>query len=163
MISKVKSVVPNGTYNSPNGLLYKFNYEMEDGAKLVANHKTEQCPFGAGSEVDYHIKGSNSYGSWGSVKKPEGEFSAQGTKVAPTNNRNADTQDQIMRQSSLNRAVDALGQNKEPIQYTGLAEYFFNYVKTGVVEPYTKPEPKADPKPKASAKKGKEDDDDLPF
>ena len=39
-----------------------------------------------------------------------------------------------MRQSSLNRAVDALGQNKEPMQYTGLAEYFFNYVKTGEVE-----------------------------
>ena len=135
MISKVKAVHPkNETYQSPNGLLYKFNYEMEDGAKLVANHKTEQCPFAVGDEVDYHIKGSNSYGSWGSVKKPESNFSPQGTKVAPTNNRNADTQDQIMRQSSLNRAVDALGQNKEPMQYTGLAEYFFNYVKTGEVE-----------------------------
>lgn len=159
MISKVKSVVPNGTYQSPNGLLFKFNYNMEDGVALVANHKTEQCPFGVGDEVDYHIKGSNSYGSWGSVKKPESGFSSQGTKVAPTNNRNADTQDQIMRQSSLNRAVDALGQNKEPMQYTALAEYFFNYVKTGVVEP----EPKAEPKTKAPAKKGKEDEDDLPF
>ena len=157
MISKVKSVVPkNETYQSPNGLLYKFNYEMEDGMKMVANHKTEQCPFKAGDEVDYHIKGSNSYGSWGAVKKPEGDFSTQGTKVAPTNNRNADTQDQIMRQSSLNRAVDALGQNKEPIQYTGLAEYFFNYVKTGVVEPEPKPEPKKKPTKK-------EEDDDLPF
>lgn len=158
MISKVKSVVPkNETYQSPNGLLYKFNYEMEDGMKLVANHKTEQCPFKAGDEVDYHIKGSNSYGSWGAVKKPEsGNFHQGGQKPAPANNRNADTQDQIMRQSSLNRAVDALGQNKEPMQYTGLAEYFFNYVKTGVVQPMGKPEPK-----KKSTKK--EEDDELPF
>lgn len=163
MISKVKSVVPNGTYQSPNGLLYKFNYEMEDGAKLVANHKTEQSPFGIGDEVDYHIKGSNSYGSWGSVKKPESNFSPQVTTVAPSAGKqygkSPEEQDQIMRQSSLNRAVEVLGQNKEPMQYTGLAEYFFNYVKTGVVEP----EPKAEPKPKASVKKGKEDDDDLPF
>jgi hypothetical protein len=151
MISKVKAVNPkNETYQSPNGLLYKFNYEMEDGAKLVANHKTEQCPFGVGDEVDYHIKGSNSYGSWGTVKKPEGNFSPQGTKVAPTNNRNGDTQDQIMRQSSLNRAVDALGQNKEPMQYTGLAEYFFNYVKTGEVKAKEEED-------------GKEEVDDLPF
>mgnify|MGYP000005821609 CR=1 FL=1 len=154
MISKVKSVHPkNETYQSPNGLLYKFNYEMEDGAKLSANHKTEQCPFKAGDEVDYHIKGSNNYGSWGSVKKPESSFSPQGAKVAPANNRNTDTQDQIMRQSSLNRAVDALGQNKEPMQYTGLAEYFFNYVKTGEVATKN-PEPQ---------KKGKEDEDELPF
>ena len=160
MISKVKSVVPNGTYQSPNGLLYKFKYEMEDGNSLVANHKTEQCPFGAGSEVDYHIKGTNAYGSWGSVKKPEsGNIPASGSP-APTNNRNADTQDQIMRQSSLNRAVDALGQNKKPIQYTGLAEYFFNYVKTGVVEPEPKPEPKPDSKKEPTKK---EEDDDLPF
>ena len=163
MISKVKSVVPNGTYNSPNGLLYKFNYTMEDGVALTANHKTEQCPFGVGDEVDYHIKGSNNYGSWGSVKKLESGFSSQGTKVAPTNNRNADTQDQIMRQSSLNRAVDALGQNKEPMQYTALAEYFFNYVKTGEVATKSPEASEPKPKAKASAKKGKEDEDDLPF
>ncbi len=134
MISKVKSVQSkNETYQSPNGLLYKFNYEMEDGSKLVANHKSEQSPFKEGDEVDYHIKGGNSFGNWGTVKKPDSNFSST-SQVAPTNNRNADTQDQIMRQSSLNRAVDALGENKEPMQYTALAEYFFNYVKSGKVE-----------------------------
>lgn len=160
MISKVKSVVPSGTYQSPNGLLYKFKYEMEDGNSLVANHKTEQSPFGAGSEVDYHIKGTNAYGSWGAVKKPEGDFSPQGTKSAPSPvkqyGKSPEEQDQIMRQSSLNRAVEVLGQNKEPMQYTGLAEYFFNYVKTGVVEPEPKPETK-----KKITKK--EEEDDLPF
>ena len=60
MISKVKSVHPkNETYQSPNGLLYKFNYEMEDGAKLSANHNTEQCTSKAVDEVEYDITGTN--------------------------------------------------------------------------------------------------------
>ena len=40
-ISKVKSVQPNGTWDSQYGTLYKFEYVMEDGAVVNANHKTQ--------------------------------------------------------------------------------------------------------------------------
>ena len=78
-ISKVKSVQGNGTFESKHGLLYKFEYEMEDGQVLMANHKTPSSPFAIGDDVEYVIKGSNDYGSWGNVSKPqEGEFKQGG-------------------------------------------------------------------------------------
>jgi hypothetical protein len=56
-----------GTYNSPNGLLYKFEYELSNGVILTANHKTQTSPFKDGDTVEYVIKGTNDFGSWGSV------------------------------------------------------------------------------------------------
>lgn len=74
MKTKVKSVQANGTYQNKFGLLYKFDYEFEDGKSLSANHKTQEGNFKPGDEVEYEIKGSNDYGSWGSVSKPKEEF-----------------------------------------------------------------------------------------
>ena len=80
MISKVKSVQANGTYDSQYGTLYKFDYEMEDGASLIANHKS-QTPFPVGAEVEYEIKGTSEYGNYGKVGKPQdGNFSKNGTQ-----------------------------------------------------------------------------------
>ena len=80
MISKVKSVQANGTYDSQYGTLYKFDYEMEDGASLSANHKS-QTPFPVGTEVEYEIKGTTEYGNYGKVGKPQvGNFSSNGTQ-----------------------------------------------------------------------------------
>jgi hypothetical protein len=76
--SKVKSVSANGTYEGQHGLLYKFNYVMEDGAELAANHKS-QTPFPEGADIEYVIKGTNEYGSWGAVSKPkDGGYQAGG-------------------------------------------------------------------------------------
>lgn len=68
--SKVKSVQANGTFESQYGLLYKFEYQMEDGTVLTANHKG-QTPLPAGTDVEYEIKGSNDHGSYGKVSKPK--------------------------------------------------------------------------------------------
>lgn len=68
--SKVKSVQANGTYDSNYGLLYKYEYEFEDGTVLTANHKS-QNPFPVGEEIEYEVKGTNEYGSWGKVSKPK--------------------------------------------------------------------------------------------
>lgn len=68
--SKVKNVTGNGTYDSQYGLLYKFEYTFEDGQVLNANHKTSDGAFKIGEDVEYEIKGTNDYGSWGKVSKP---------------------------------------------------------------------------------------------
>ncbi len=125
--SKIKSVTPNGTFDSKHGLLYKFEYEMEDGTSLTANHKDPFNVFGIGQEVEYEIKGTNDYGSWGSVKKPESDYRAFTTTQADQDTR----QRSIVRQSCLNRAVDYSSQGMNPMskeEITDLAEYFENWV-----------------------------------
>lgn len=125
MKTKVKSVQANGTYQSKFGLLYKFDYEFEDGKSLSANHKTQEGNFKPGDEVEYEIKGSNDYGSWGSVSKPKEEFK-----------KNDDVEIYIIRQSSLTRAIEHLSykdhdkMTKENV--TALADYYTDYVLNGL-------------------------------
>lgn len=76
-VSKVKTVTPNGIFKSNYGVdidgvkgFYKFEYEFEDGQVLGANHKTKDA-FKVGDLVEYEVKGTNDYGSWGKVSKPE--------------------------------------------------------------------------------------------
>ena len=67
-VSKIKDVKGNGTWDSPHGLFYKYEYQFEDGQVLNAQHKTEH-PFKVGDQVQYEVKGSNDYGSYGKVSK----------------------------------------------------------------------------------------------
>ncbi len=69
--SKVKSVQGNGTWESQSGTMYQFIYEMEDGAKLQANHKSQEGAFEVGSEVEYEITRTHEkFGDSGRVRKP---------------------------------------------------------------------------------------------
>ena len=70
--SKVKSVTGNGTWDSPNGMFYKFEYEMEDGQTVNAMHKTQDGNFKVGETVDYEI--TNQQYNNGKVRKPEQQF-----------------------------------------------------------------------------------------
>lgn len=73
MIAKITDVTGNGHYdNETHGRLFKFIYTFDDGIEVSANHKTDQPKFKVGDEAEYEVKGSNSYGSWGSVTKPGG-------------------------------------------------------------------------------------------
>ena len=76
--SKVKSAQPNGTYDSAHGTLFKFEYEMEDGVVLAANHRSQDGFFKVGEPVEYTIKGNNAYGNYGSVSKPKPAFTPNG-------------------------------------------------------------------------------------
>lgn len=115
--STVKAVTANGTYDSDYGVpynpedpnskkgFYKFEYEMSDGTILTANHKNT-VPFDIGAEVEYEIKGTNDYGSWGTVKKPEND--------SKTFKKSPDQQDSIEKQSVLRSvciAVQGSSQN----------------------------------------------------
>jgi len=66
--SIIKNVQSSGTWDSPHGMLYKFDYEFEDGMVLSANHKTEQ-PVAAGSEAFYTVTGENNFGKRGKVSR----------------------------------------------------------------------------------------------
>mgnify|MGYP003649835192 CR=1 FL=1 len=83
MIAKITHITGNGTYNSPHGMLYKQLYVFDDSVEVSANHKTEASPFKIGDEVEYEINGSNSYGAWGKVRRPdqEGKFSKKSVTV----------------------------------------------------------------------------------
>ena len=87
-LSKVKNVQSNGSFENqygaeqPDGkkLLFKFEYEFEDGVVLTANHQTTVSPFPIGSDVEYEItRESEQYGKSGKVSKPE-ETSFSGGK-----------------------------------------------------------------------------------
>jgi hypothetical protein len=83
--------------------------------------------------VDYKITGTTPVGDNRlSLNKPDAN---QGYSKPSQGNQKSDVvQDYIIRQSSLQRATEVIGSNKDYIQYTALAEYFFNYVKTGEVK-----------------------------
>ena len=72
-VSKVKAVQANGTWDSNYGTMYKFEYVMEDGQVVNANHK-ENKHLDIGTEVEYEI--TNADYNNGKVKKYSPEYSA---------------------------------------------------------------------------------------
>lgn len=131
-VTKVKNVqAKGGEWTTKRGdTMYPFEYEFEDGVVGEANHKTQTPRFPVGSEVAYEITGQTPVGDNRlSLNKPD----TQGKTFTPQA-KNPETQDQIMRQSCLKCSVEALGQHKEPLQYITLAQYFFNYCKSGEVK-----------------------------
>lgn len=139
MITKVKSVQAGGTWNTPKGeTMYRHNYEMEDGIKIQANHKTE-LPFKVGDSVDYEVKKDDpQYGKSGSVKKPE-TSTYSGAKGGGGNDA---VQLMIVRQSSLKVALDlirhnAIGNDKQikADDVELLADRWVNWVMTPEAQP----------------------------
>lgn len=62
--SKIKSIQPMGTYESQNGLMYKFNIELENGESGEVSAKTEDR-WSIGDEVEFEITPSK----WGDKMK----------------------------------------------------------------------------------------------
>jgi hypothetical protein len=63
-ISKVKTIQPNGTYEGRNGLMFKFEIGLEDGASGEVSAKTIDR-WNVGDEVEYEITPSK----WGDRMK----------------------------------------------------------------------------------------------
>jgi len=55
--SKIKSILPKGTWTGDYGLMYAFDVEFEDGVRGVANAKKEQPPYQVGVEAWYMVSG----------------------------------------------------------------------------------------------------------
>jgi hypothetical protein len=73
-LRKVASIQGAGTYESKNGLLYKFDYTFTDGSSINANHKTQQAPFKPGDEVVVEERGRKDDFVWGAVRKRQEGF-----------------------------------------------------------------------------------------
>lgn len=174
-LSRVKSVQATGSFENDYGvlqengkkLLYKFEYEMEDGKVLTANHKTNTSPFPAGSEVEYEITKTHAeHGMSGKVKKPDtGNYQGGSKPSVPFKGGLAEDARQLMicRQSSLNRAVELLTHstpNSEEIDTVRVVELAERLAKW-VMQPEKKAETPAPTV--ADLPVVEEESDDLPF
>ena len=62
--SKIKTIQPNGTYEGRNGLMYKFEIELENGQGGEVSAKSEDR-WKVGEEVEYEVTPSK----WGDKMK----------------------------------------------------------------------------------------------
>lgn len=114
-VKTISSIQGSGTYESPHGLLYSFDYEFEDNTSIRANHKTQQSPFNVGDEVNVTVKGTKEDFSWGQVqRKMDGfEFGDRSSASTSTSNsvtrfedRDAKRQSLIMNQWAIRLAIE---------------------------------------------------------
>ena len=123
MISKITQIQGAGTYDSQYGMLYKFEYTFEDGQSMTANHKTQDCPYKVGDEVEYIVKGSNAHGSYGQVKRPDDNSGH--TYKAKSN----DQKENIARSVALKAAVDIhQGETTEADRILSTADTFLAWL-----------------------------------
>lgn len=116
--SKVKHVLSSGSfesqYGTPNAegkkLMYKFEYTMEDGVTLTANHKTQTGNFKEGEPVEYEItKESEQYGKSGKVSKPDsGNYQSNASSASKSDPK---VQGMIVKQNALGHATELLKHN----------------------------------------------------
>lgn len=70
-----------GTWDSPNGMMYKFRYDFMDGTWGIAQHKTDAPKFNVGNEVEVEVtRKSEQYGDTIKIKKPDEGFKGGGYK-----------------------------------------------------------------------------------
>jgi len=53
--SKIKSIIPKGSWSGNYGLMHSFEVAFEDGVRGVANAKKEKPPYEVGAEVWYMV------------------------------------------------------------------------------------------------------------
>tara|TARA_R100001530_G_scaffold4135_2_gene5750 strand:- start:26 stop:538 length:513 start_codon:yes stop_codon:yes gene_type:complete len=105
----VASIQGAGTYESPHGLLYKFDYTFEDETTISANHKTQAPPFKVGDEVEVVVRGSKDNFTWGQVRRPENKSYNTPTKPYGKD----ETTKRIEASWAVNTAVGGLGSLKD--------------------------------------------------
>tara|TARA_Y100000004_G_C8958522_1_gene432051 strand:+ start:19528 stop:20088 length:561 start_codon:yes stop_codon:yes gene_type:complete len=109
-LRKVASIQGAGTYESKNGLLYKFDYTFVDGSSINANHKTQQAPFKPGDEVVVEERGRKDDFVWGAVRKRQEGFWTGTPEQVPYNKD--ETTKRIEASWAVNTAVVGLGSLK---------------------------------------------------
>jgi len=127
MTSKVKKVTASGTSKTDYGILYDFLYELEDGQVLTARHKSADNFFKEGVTVDYNVKGTYQGVDYGSVS-----LSEEHNAFKQPFQKDDSVQRYIVRQSSLNRAIEHLSYKDQDLMtkenVVALAEYYTNWV-----------------------------------
>lgn len=158
-LTKVKGVQASGSFENQYGsvqdnpelpnhgktLLYKFEYVMEDGTVITANHKFPEGNFKQGDSVEYEIKKDDpQYGKSGKVTKPgAGNFGGKTNPSQPFKGGVGEDLRQLMivRQSSLNRAIEVLIHNSKDAPVSiGDAEMLGQRFTDWVMQPEPQPE-----------------------
>ena len=73
--SKIKTIQPNGTYEGRNGLMYKFEIELENGQGGEVSAKSEDR-WKVGEEVEYEVTPSK----WGDKMNSRSRDSNKGVR-----------------------------------------------------------------------------------
>lgn len=111
--SKIKTIQPNGTWDSRNGLMYKFEVELEDGTSGEVSAKT-QNRWNIGDEVEYEVTPSK----WGNrLKLDKVGFANKG---AAGNRQSPDIQKRIDASWAIGHAIN---QESDPEKIVEAAEW----------------------------------------
>jgi hypothetical protein len=73
VFSTVRSVQADGTWESKHGVLYSYEYTMDDGVSFKANHKSPTNAFKVGDHCTYSITKENQYGKLGKIRHADYE------------------------------------------------------------------------------------------
>lgn len=124
----IKSVQPAGSWNTNDGnVLFKYEYEMEDGTTLTAFHQKQEPVGDVGDECEYELRKNTQRGWTGKVRKP----GSAPNYSASRSNGSGRNQEQIQRQWAINAAIEFLTSTAgDPSQLTsrwvcGQAKEFF--------------------------------------
>jgi hypothetical protein len=116
--SKVKTIQPNGTYEGRNGLMYKFEIGLEDGASGEVSAKTIDR-WNVGDEVEYEITPSK----WGDRMKL--------TKPGFTPNQGGSQSPDIQKRIDASWAIGhAINQESDPEKIIEAAEWLLKIRNT---------------------------------
>jgi hypothetical protein len=116
--SKIKTIQPNGTYDSQNGLMYKFEVELESGECGEVSAKTENR-WNIGDEVEYDITESK----WGNkIKLTKPGFNANQSK-----SNNPEIQKRIDASWAIGHAIN---QESDPEKILEAAEFLLSIRNT---------------------------------
>ena len=109
--SKIKSIQANGTWESRNGLMYKFEVELEDGTSGEVSAKTEDR-WKVGDEVEYTVTPSK----WGDRLK----LDKSGYNKGGGNKQDPDIQKRIDASWAIGHAIN---QESDPEKIVEAAEW----------------------------------------
>jgi hypothetical protein len=111
--SKIKSIQPNGTWESRNGTMFKFEIGLEDGTSGEVNSKTIDR-WNVGDEVEYTVT-PGKYGD--RLKLDKAGFASKG---GGGNNQSPDIQKRIDASWAIGHAIN---QESDPEKIVEAAEW----------------------------------------
>ena len=115
--SKIKTIQPNGTYDSQNGLMYKFEVQLESGESGEVSAKSENR-WSVGDEVEFEVTPSK----WGDrIKLTKPGFGQGGQKNSP------DIQKRIDASWAIGHAIT---QESDPEKILEAAEFLLSIRNT---------------------------------
>lgn len=134
---KVTAIYGNGTWESPNGLLYRFEIEMENGDRGQYLSKTQDCAkFPQGSEVWYttecQVRNGKEYYRIKPAQDPSAPVPAKGGYGGGGYQKDPETDKRITRMSVLKVACDLVVNGDAKLKdLTKVAMVLEQYVLTG--------------------------------